>query len=238
MTVAFADYTPIELESARGVPVTIWGPTDDRAAIGETEYAPEAMDWLEQYLGPYPFDTFGILIYDGESGMETQTMVTLGATPYATSKAVVVHELAHHWYGDTVTPCRLERCVDERGHGDVPAGHVGGRGRGHHHRREDGRLGDSSRASNGSTPVRLPTTTRPTSATGNIYFGPALMWHELRQQIGDEASSRCCGTGRPTRRTTQADRDEYLAWIEAETGEELTSFFDAWLLSQTTPPRD
>ena len=65
VTVAFADYTPIELESATGVPITIWGPTDDPEAIGDTEYAPDAINWLEQYLGPYPFDTAGISVAGG-----------------------------------------------------------------------------------------------------------------------------------------------------------------------------
>ena len=31
-------------------------------------------------------------------------MITLGATDYATSAAVLVHEMAHQWYGDEVTP--------------------------------------------------------------------------------------------------------------------------------------
>ena len=35
-------------------------------------------------------------------------------------RQVVAHELAHQWYGDQVTPDRLARRVDERGHGDVP----------------------------------------------------------------------------------------------------------------------
>ena len=34
-----------------------------------------------------------------------------------------------------------------------------------------------------------------------------------------------------------ATREEYLDWIEKETGEELTSFFDAWLMGEETPPR-
>ena len=54
--------------------------------------------------GPYPFDSLGFLLVDSESGMETQTMITLGLTPYATSKDVLVHEMAHQWYGDEVTP--------------------------------------------------------------------------------------------------------------------------------------
>ena len=36
--------------------------------------------------------------------METQTLITLGATDYTTSRGGVVHELAHQWYGDRVTP--------------------------------------------------------------------------------------------------------------------------------------
>ena len=31
-------------------------------------------------------------------------MITLGATDYTTSQAVLVHEMAHQWYGDEVTP--------------------------------------------------------------------------------------------------------------------------------------
>ncbi len=31
-------------------------------------------------------------------------MITLGATDYTTSPAVLVHEMAHQWYGDEVTP--------------------------------------------------------------------------------------------------------------------------------------
>ncbi len=237
VTVAFADYTPTDLESSRGVPITIWGPTDDPAAIGETEYAPEAMDWLEQYLGPYPFDTFGILVYDGSSGMETQTMVTLGATPYSTSRNVVVHELAHHWYGDTVTPADwidvwmnegmamyLQGMWEAEDEGvsidekmDSWADFEPGE------RRYAGPPADYDPANFGA---------------GNIYYGPALMWHELRERIGDDAFFALLRDWPADQENGTADRAEYEAWIEAETGEELTTFFDAWLLGERTPPRD
>ena len=63
-----------------------------------------ALDWLEGLLGPYPFDSLGFVLVDSRSGMETQTMITLGTTDYTTSPAVLVHEMAHQWYGDQVTP--------------------------------------------------------------------------------------------------------------------------------------
>ena len=49
------------------------------------EYTPEALSWVEGKLGPYPWSSLGILVVDSNSGMETQTMITLGNTDYATS---------------------------------------------------------------------------------------------------------------------------------------------------------
>ena len=60
--------------------------------------------WVEDKLGPYPFSSLGVLLVDSTSGMETQTMITLGNTDYTTSRAVLVHEIVHQWYGDQVTP--------------------------------------------------------------------------------------------------------------------------------------
>jgi hypothetical protein len=73
---------------------------------------------------------------------------------------------------------------------------------------------------------------------GNIYYGPALMWHELRERIGDPEFFRLVREWPAARDNRSAGRDDYWAWLEEETGEELTAFFDAWLLGATTPPRD
>jgi aminopeptidase N len=62
------------------------------------------MAWNEKRLGPYPFDSLGILVVDSESGMETQTMITLGDTAYTLSPEVIEHELTHQWYGNLVSP--------------------------------------------------------------------------------------------------------------------------------------
>ena len=73
---------------------------------------------------------------------------------------------------------------------------------------------------------------------GNIYYGPALMWHELRERLGDDEFWRVTRAWPEARDNVSTDREDYLAWLEDETGEELTDFFDAWLLGETTPDRD
>jgi aminopeptidase N len=73
---------------------------------------------------------------------------------------------------------------------------------------------------------------------GNIYYGPALMWHELRERIGDDEFFRLVREWPTARDNRSTDRDDYWSWLEEQTGEELSAFFDAWLLGETTPPRD
>ena len=68
---------------------------------------------------------------------------------------------------------------------------------------------------------------------GNIYYGPALMWHELRERIGDDAFFALMREW-PSRPRQPQLRPRRLSrsWLEEQTGEELTAFFDAWLLGE------
>ena len=103
-TIAIGDMVKTEDESASGVPLTYWTPRGDTASLDAVKRTPEALAWNEKRLGKYPFESLGILVVESESGMETQTMITLGDTDYTTSPEVLVHEITHQWYGDLVTP--------------------------------------------------------------------------------------------------------------------------------------
>ena len=105
VTVAFGDFVTETDTSAGGVPVSIWLPRRvEERADGLLEIAVDSVEWTEDRLGPYPFDSLGFLFVDSTSGMETQTMITLGLTDYTTSPPVLVHEVVHQWWGDQVTP--------------------------------------------------------------------------------------------------------------------------------------
>jgi aminopeptidase N len=228
VTVTFGDYSSKLLRSASGVPITVWFPSDDPAAMGEATFAPEAMDWLEQYLGPYPFDTLAVVIFGTDIGIETHAMVTLGE--HTTSRPLVVHEVAHAWYGDAVSPAdRSDAWMDEGWatyfHTLWEAENLGGP--------LDARM---DRLAAEERVDRL-SDGPPGDPHGTIYSGPALMWQELREDIGDDAFFDLARTWPEQKRYGTADRDEYFAWLEQETGLELTAFFDAWLLGQRMPDR-
>ena len=54
VTVAFGDYKVTEDESSSGVPLSYWVPTTSRQYLDELRYTTEALDWVEDRLGPYP----------------------------------------------------------------------------------------------------------------------------------------------------------------------------------------
>jgi aminopeptidase N len=71
---------------------------------------------------------------------------------------------------------------------------------------------------------------------GNIYYGPALMWHELRKRIGNQAFWKLVRDWPARAPETNATYDQYVGWLVDRTHVDR-QFFDDWLLSKTTPPR-
>ncbi len=233
VTLAFGDYERTDDTGPGGVPIAYWTPRGQAPGAG-LRSTPEAMAWLEELLGPYPFDTAGILLVDSESGMETQTLITLGDTPYSTSPSTVVHELAHQWYGDQVTPADWRDVWMNEGMAmylqlmweaeqagtplDAALDSYAGYERST--RAESGPPGDYDPTQFGSS---------------NVYFGGAFLWHELRQRVGDRAFFAAVRGWPASQDNRSTDRETLLAYLEQQTGEDLDDLWDAWLLGPTTP---
>jgi aminopeptidase N len=80
---------------------------NDGAARASVERTGEVVDWLSGYLGPYPFSSVGGYVPNTTTGyaLETQTRPFYSQKQFASGSnvSVVVHELAHQWYGDDVS---------------------------------------------------------------------------------------------------------------------------------------
>ena len=64
---------------------------------------------LDDVYGPYPFEAYGVLAVDEDLGfaLETQTLTIIGsdiAGPGPWRRHHLLHELAHQWVGDAVSP--------------------------------------------------------------------------------------------------------------------------------------
>jgi aminopeptidase N len=232
-TIAIGDYVRTSSASASGVPIDFWTRNGDTEIAKRLQQVPSIMDWLESKLGPYPFDSLGFIIVPGLSGMETQTMITLGDNQYATSPEVLEHEMVHQWYGDLVTPTDWRdvwmnegmtmflQMAWEADQAGVPID-----------QEVDGYrlLEISARAENGPPGDYL----KGTFGEGNIYYSPALMWNQVRHQLGDEKFWEMVRAWPQVHAYGNATRTEYYRWLEENYGLER-DFLDGWIMGNVTP---
>lgn len=104
-----------ESTSPAGVPIRNYFAVD-LAAEASRKFANngEALDFFADLFGPYPFDVYGVAVVDSDtqgSAMENQTMSLYGRDALQGSmqqdfyaELFLSHELAHAWFGNSVTP--------------------------------------------------------------------------------------------------------------------------------------
>lgn len=100
---AVGQYQQIEERSPGGIPIRHYI-YPDRLIEFQTAAAVtgEALDWMAELYGPYPFEAFGFVTTRLVSlASETQTMVILPET--SLNEETVIHEIAHMWFGDWVS---------------------------------------------------------------------------------------------------------------------------------------
>ncbi|WP_210649567.1 M1 family metallopeptidase [Nocardioides sp. SYSU D00065] len=236
ITLAIGDYAHSSNTTEDGLRLDYWTKRGTATPTARLHTAAAIVDWVETRLGPYPFDSLGLVVTDSQSAMETQTMVTLGNNDYVLSPQVIAHEIVHQWYGDQVSPAdwrdvwlnegmtMLMQWLYEDEHdirplrASVQGAHLADQGL----REQYGPPGDYDPRQFGGS---------------NIYTTPALMWNELRLALGDDEFFRIARSWLAAHDNTSASREQIYAHWESETGRELSAFFDGWITGATTPPR-
>lgn len=199
---------------------------------------PAMIDFFDDLFGPYPFDEYGVVIA-GEDGLCEQAQIALEAQTLSLhcpsqvmiSEGVIVHELAHMWFGDSVS---LENWKDiwlKEGFAtyaswlwqarDDPAALAG--------------IANNARDSYFDTPHPVADPGPDNLYSIESYTGGSLVLYALQQEVGNEIFFRIAQTYAEQYKGGNAGTDEFIAVAEEVSGRDLTSFFDAWLFSPTLP---
>jgi aminopeptidase N len=235
ITIAIGHYTETTDTGPHGLPISYWTPSSRPGLVKGLRYTPEAIAYLERKVGPYPFPTLGVLVVPSNSAMETQSMVTLGMQRYDLSRDVLVHELAHQWYGDEVTPDDWSDLWMNEGMATYLAEANWTAEHGPRSRtsilRDWSQVAPALRDQYGP-----PADYAPRSfAEGNAYYIPALMWDTIRQRLGDTMFWRLAARWPRSHRYTSQDRTSLAAWWSRQSGQHLTPLFQRWLLAPREP---
>ncbi|WP_406207518.1 M1 family aminopeptidase [Streptomyces decoyicus] len=236
-----------------GLPVRDVVPTADHSALARwLAKTPDQLAWMERKVGPYPFEAYGVLIVNARTGfeLETQTlslfekaMFTAGQLPDWYVESVMVHELAHQWFGDSVSPRRWSDVWLNEAHATWYEA-LYAQERGDKRASLDARMRHAYEESDGwraeGGPPAAPKIPGPGQKIGIfrpiVYDGSALVLYALRQKIGTAAFERLEHEWVDRHRDGVADTADFIQLSSQVAGQNLTGFFQAWLYGDRTPP--
>ncbi|MGW0783072.1 M1 family metallopeptidase [Streptomyces sp. NPDC002913] len=234
-----------------GLPVRDVVPAADRAKLEPwLRKTPAQLAWMEKQVGPYPFETYGLLVADTETGfeLETQTlslfersMFTGTGYPEWYVESVMVHELAHQWFGNSVSPRTWSDLWLNEGHAtwyEALYAEEHAKKPMERRMREAYARSDTWRAA-GGPPARpdVPTPDHKISLFRPVvYDGSALILYALREEIGKAAFDRLERAWVSVHRDGSATTRQFTDLASGIAGRDLTAFFDGWLYASKTPP--
>jgi aminopeptidase N len=197
----------------------------------------EIADFLAARFGPYPFDAYGGVVLDDDRvgyALETQSRPVYGNTFFRNgpNATVVVHELAHQWYGDSVALDRWQDIWLNEGF----ATYAEWLWREHEGERTAQQSFDRVYSGfNFSTPPGDPGAERIFGDA--VYQRGAMTVHALRRTIGDAAFFALLKSWPAAHRDANATTGDFIAAAEQASGKDLGDFFEAWLFGRQKPPR-
>ncbi len=213
--------------------------TGDRAA-GSLAREPEIIDFLSDNFGPYPFSAAGGIVDSTESfgfALETQTRPVYAPGFFGTPEngdAVVVHELAHQWYGDSLAVARWQDIWLNEGFATYAEWLWSDREKlGSEQEIFDRYYQAFEDPEFWALPIGDPGPDHLFDF--QVYVRGGMTLHALRMTVGDQAFFSILRTWAATRRGDSVTTPEFISLAERISGRSLDALFQAWLFSPTRP---
>ncbi|MGX5188946.1 M1 family metallopeptidase [Streptomyces avermitilis] len=244
-TVAIGHYDVRRSTTKSGLPVYVAvDPTQAKASAKVLAKLPEIMEWEENNFGPYPFSSTGAIVdrkNDAGYALETQNRPVF---PGAPDTGTLVHELAHQWYGDSVTPkswrdmwlnegfATYAEWLWQEDHGGETAQETFDA----LYRGDGGGDGAADKARWAFPPGKPPGAAHISDRP--VYERGAMVIHKIRETVGDDTFYDIIQGWAATHRHGNANTADFTAYVEKKApGKDFSAIWDDWLYGEGKPAK-
>jgi aminopeptidase N len=243
-TINIDEFDTETMESGNGIPIRNYYSSDLPKEVRKPfARQGEMLDYFSEIYGLYPFEVYGAMVMNTEFGaaLENQTLSIFGMDMVDVenvegTELTVAHELAHQWFGDSVSVADWSDIWLNEGFATYSEGlwieHLHGRD-----------ALDEWVKSQYQDVVDFqqyfPAPGNPPADdlfNSGVYVWGGLTLHALRVEIGDEAFFKTMQTYFERYKGGNAATADFIAVAEEVSGKDLTEFFNNWLYSESIPP--
>ncbi|MEV7389289.1 MULTISPECIES: M1 family metallopeptidase [unclassified Streptomyces] len=192
-------------------------------------------DYWSQLFGPYPFEETGAIVDDMPQAGFSLEVQSKPAYSAVRNETTIVHELAHQWFGDSVSVAQWKDVWLNEGFATYAqwlwAEHQGTRSA-----HDSFLAGYNARpADSAFWQITVADPQRDTMFASAVYQRGAMTLQMLRERIGDEDFFRLLPAWTRLHRYGNADTADFIRLAEKISGQNLDDLFRTWLFTPGKP---
>lgn len=236
---AVGPYTEITGTGPGGLPLRSYVPASEAKEIRpQVAQIGGQLAWLQKKIGSsYPYETYGALVPQGPYGaaLETATLSTYGQLHEPGDGPVMVHEMAHQYFGNAVSPKRWDDMWISEGH----ASYYGFR------YQDEKKIEplkesmervyefDQEKRAEAGPAGRLKD---PGEVLGATNAAGVVMLYGLNHAIGDATFQKIENAFFEEFRHKNASTQDYIDVVNQVSGKDFTDYINSWIYGKKTPP--